>query len=451
MNTAQTAPDRTLLAAERAVLGSALLEPQEALPLAAQILAPAHFATTQHAEIWAAMLAMQEGGTPIDLRTLGAELARRGSFESSGGWAYLNGLDVPTAAHIERYARDVLRAARTREQIRYLQRALYAAQEPDYEPDEGAGAIISHLTQETDARDVLTMSEVLLYVMEHADDDRNPLRTGAPSLDRWLDWLDEDGVVQLAATAGTGKTAAGMQMLLAEVRAGGYALMFSAEMGKSGIGKRILTHLSGANLRKQSRHWTDDEAIRFARGMELAGEWGGRWWLDDTPGIAVDLLVARARLFDLRARREQEIKGVPQRGLGVILVDYLQTLDPPRGEKSESLEKQVTEAGKRLTALAHRLNTRVVIITSLSNQGTTRYSGAVDFQVDARIYLEREKDSDLVEARIVKARDGETGTCRLRFDGKRYTYTDWGAEPWPEEPPDRSQGRRVAEERGRGG
>ncbi len=431
-----------VLASERSVIGSCLIEPREALPLAAQIVAPPHFLAPAHRHLFTVLLAMDEAGEPIDAQTIATEMERRKWLEDAGGVAAIVQLmsRTPTAAHVEKYARDVRRAAKTRQQIQDLQSALAAAQDPAYDPDAGAGKVVRRLTEETDSHDLTTMDVALAEASAQAAKECRPLVTGCGRLDGFVSWLPEDGVMQVSAPAGTGKTAWGMQALTQEIQRGGYALMFSAEMSRTAIARRVFAHLSGLDMRKPSDTWTGEDVNKSLQVTQRLSDIGKRWWIDDTPNIPVDLLVARAHLVNLRAKQAQERAGEEPRGLDLILVDYLQTLGVRRGEKPESLEQQVTQAGQNLTALARRLSTRVIIITSLAKDGGTRYSGAVDFQVDLRITLERpDPAGDLVNAKIVKARDGEQGAVTLRFNGKTYTYADSNAPPPAEAPPKRGR------------
>lgn len=384
---------------------------------------------------------MDEAGEPIDTQTVAAELERRKWLEDAGGVAYLTGAmaHLPTTAHVEKYARDVLMAAKTRKQVQDLQAALAAAQDPAYDPDSGAGRLVRRLTEDTDARELVTMDVAIAEAMAQAACDRRPVLTGAGRLDEAIAWLPEDGVMQVSAPAGTGKTAWGMQVLTQESLRGGYALMFSAEMSRTAIGRRTIKHL-GESWLLRTDEWAEADTERSQQAVKGLSDKVKRWWIDDTPNIPVDLLVARAHLVNLRAKQAQERTGEVPRGLDLILVDYLQTLGVTRGERPESLEQQVTQAGQTLTALARRLHTRVMIITSLAKDGGTRYSGAVDFQVDLRLVLERpDPAGDLVYAKIVKARDGEQGTVTLKFDGKTYSYANSDAPPPQNDaPPERS-------------
>ena len=98
--------------AEQSVLGSILIDPEAVLKVA-DFLRPADFYRQQHADIYEAMLGLHGQREPIDLVTLGDELARRDRLEPVGGPAYLASLmnAVPTAVHVEHYGRIVERKA----------------------------------------------------------------------------------------------------------------------------------------------------------------------------------------------------------------------------------------------------------------------------------------------------------------------------------------------------
>jgi len=98
--------------AEQSVLGSILIDP-EAILKVADFLHPPDFYRQQHSDIYEAMLGLHGQREPIDLVTLGDELARRDRLEPIGGAAYLASLMnmVPTAVHVEHYGRIVERKA----------------------------------------------------------------------------------------------------------------------------------------------------------------------------------------------------------------------------------------------------------------------------------------------------------------------------------------------------
>jgi len=69
--------------AEQSVLGSILIDP-EAILKVADFLHPPDFYRQQHADIYEAMLGLHGQREPIDLVTLGDELARRDHLTSVG-------------------------------------------------------------------------------------------------------------------------------------------------------------------------------------------------------------------------------------------------------------------------------------------------------------------------------------------------------------------------------
>src|SRR5258708_8211327 len=104
--------------AEQGVLGSLVIDP-EAIAQIADTLHVGDFYRDVHGVIYGAMLHLYERRTPADFITLCDELARSGSLEEVGGMTYIDQLtdEVPTSAHVEHYARIVIKAAEYRQLI----------------------------------------------------------------------------------------------------------------------------------------------------------------------------------------------------------------------------------------------------------------------------------------------------------------------------------------------
>jgi len=116
-----TALDRGVpqnIEAEEAVLGAILID-DDALYKVASFLRPEHFYVERNGWIYQAFLNVSERREPIDVLTVCDELERRGQLQDSGGAAYITSLlnAVPTAIHVEHYARLVERAAVLRQLI----------------------------------------------------------------------------------------------------------------------------------------------------------------------------------------------------------------------------------------------------------------------------------------------------------------------------------------------
>ncbi|MDE2099034.1 MAG: hypothetical protein KGL39_17400 [Patescibacteria group bacterium] len=445
--------------AEAATLGSLLLEPSN-VPIVGAIIEPRDFRTEPHRAIFGALTEMAAAGEGIGFDTVAARLEKRGKLDAAGGIAYLMRLlnETPTAAHAEDRAREVKRASEARKHSALAIKWAAKAKSADYDPDANAGELVRILTAHSEARKMRTIADVMLETMTDADSPHPPIRTGIMGLDALFAGLDRGMVAVVLAKPGVGKTALGMQLVTSEARGGAYCQIFSAEMAGTSLGYRWLAHATGVDRQwiwanGQARNVSEDDELRWkaiSSATESYSTIGPRLMIDDTSQISIDLLVMRAHLADRLARQHQADHGIEQTGLDTILVDYLQLLRGSQDAKDgETREMQVTAASQALVALAKSLDCRIVLIASLSNSGTTRYSGGVDYDVDIRVTLDPADDGDPEHliARVTKSRDGPKGDIHLRYIGARYEYRDYGAAPNPDPPPDRSQGRRVAEER----
>ncbi len=103
------------VAAERAVLGAAMLAPGVVGELASR-LGPDDFYRPAHAALWQALCELHAAGTPTDPVAVAAHLAEAGTLGRVGGAPYLHTLmqSVPTAANAGHYAGIVAEHARRR-------------------------------------------------------------------------------------------------------------------------------------------------------------------------------------------------------------------------------------------------------------------------------------------------------------------------------------------------
>lgn len=122
--------------AERAVLGSCLLEREAILFVRNQVGAD-EFYLEKHGMIYEAILSCVEDRRPPDLITVAAELRRLDRLELVGGAHFLNDLqtETPTAVHAVHYAKIVRRAARQRRLIELGAQITAAAYNESLDPD----------------------------------------------------------------------------------------------------------------------------------------------------------------------------------------------------------------------------------------------------------------------------------------------------------------------------
>ena len=96
------------LDAERSALGAMFLD-KEAIYRAMEILRPDDFYKDAHRHIYQTVLDLANKGEPVDLVTVTEALRQSKRLDEVGGVAYLTELAnaVPTAAHIDHYARII--------------------------------------------------------------------------------------------------------------------------------------------------------------------------------------------------------------------------------------------------------------------------------------------------------------------------------------------------------
>src|SRR6202012_3540074 len=113
------------------------------------------------------------------------------------------------------------------------------------------------------------------------------------------------------------------------------------------------------------------------------------FYIDETGGLSIAQLAARAR----RLKR--------QRGLDLIVVDYIQLLSGSARKQSESRVQEVTEITTNLKALAKELNVPIMALSQLSRQvesrddkrpqlSDLRESGSIEQDADVVMFVFRE-------------------------------------------------------------
>jgi len=129
-----------------------------------------------------------------------------------------------------------------------------------------------------------------------------------------------------------------------------------------------------------------------------------------------------------------------ERGIKLLIVDYLQLMSPTSTKTSDSLVQQVTEISRSLKGLARELEVPVIALSQLSRAveqrggkprlSDLRDSGSIEQDADVVMFIHREDkrnpESDrpnVAEILIEKHRNGPTGKTELYFDEKRATFT----------------------------
>jgi replicative DNA helicase len=452
--------------AEQALLGAVLVN-NEAFYRVSDFLEPAHFFEPVHRRIFEVAAQLIRGNkvaTPVTIKTyLPADLAI-GDINLAQYLARL-AAEATTIINAEDYGRTIHDLA--------LRRALILIGEDMVNLAYEAPADVTPAAQIQDSEQRLydlaergqydggfhAFETALLSAIDMAsaaykrDGHLSGLASGLDDLDRLMGGLQASDLVILAGRPAMGKTALATNIAFNVARAwrgevqpdgamktvdGGIVGFFSLEMSSEQLATRIVAEQSGvpsADIRRGKI--TEDQ---FARIVDASREMQRvPLYVDQTGGLTVAQLAARAR----RLKR--------QRGLDLLVIDYIQLLQGSSRRGSENRVQEVTEITNNLKALAKELQVPILALSQLSRQvenredkrpqlADLRESGSIEQDADVVLFVYREEyylknrmpkegteeffkwvaEIDEVhgvaEVIIGKQRHGPTGTVKLQFE-----------------------------------
>ena len=290
------------------------------------------------------------------------------------------------------------------------------------------------------------------------------IATGFKDLDRNMGGLQSSDLVIIAGRPSMGKTAFATNIAFHVARAfkseqrpdgseqvtdGAVVGFFSLEMSAEQLATRIVSEQASIPSERIRRGKIEREEFdRLVEASQMLQTLP--LFIDQTGGITVAQLAARAR----RLQR--------QKGLGLIIVDYLQLLSGSSRRASEGRVQEVSEITTGLKALAKELNVPIIALSQLSRQvenredkrpqlADLRESGSIEQDADVvmfvfreEYYTERQQPREgtpehltwqdemaqvegLAEIIIGKQRHGPTGTVRLQFRADVTRFADYAA------------------------
>ena len=281
------------------------------------------------------------------------------------------------------------------------------------------------------------------------------IATGLTDLDAKMGGLQQSDLIILAGRPGMGKTALATNIAYSVAKAyeqgdvrpdgqretvnGGIVGFFSLEMSAEQLATRIISEQTGIPSNKIRRGAIDEADFEKIKDVSIELQ-SLPFYVDETGGLSVGQLCARAR----RLKR--------QRGLDLLVVDYLQLLQGSTRRSSENRVQEITEITTKLKALAKELNIPILALSQLSRQvearedkrpqlADLRESGSIEQDADVVLFVfreeyyhqmrkpteaNREKFSEwlaegervegMAEVIIGKQRHGPTGTVELQFE-----------------------------------
>jgi replicative DNA helicase len=431
------------LEAERGALGSAILD-NETIPDLIEVLrGPEDFYRGAHQVWWRSILRLYEQGSPCDAVTLLEDMTRHGEWEQAGGDdTFAEILDgTPHAANAKYYAQIVRQKAVARELLQaagLVQEEAYSdsfTAEELIERAEGRLFAVGEAHEVHRSTDLAAAAGLVLDAIDRRLAGQLPgLPTGYADLDDIIDVLKPGQLIVVAARPGMGKSAWVINLCEAQARERRASLLVSLEMGREEIAARFVSGRSGVPAEKfrHVKRLTEDDrrALERARAEFHAVP----LLIDDSPGLTAAAIAASAR----RAVRRQDAR--------LIVVDYLQLVDPGDSGRNANREQQVAGMSRRLKELARQLRVPVIVVSQLNRNPENRPdprplmkdlrdSGQIEQDADIILFLHRPeyyKPGDrpgVAEVIVAKNRNGPTGLAQLVWRKELMRFENYAPEP----------------------
>ena len=430
------------LEAERALLGSIMMRP-EVVHEIIDLVSDRSFYSDRHRLIWGSMLELHNKATPIDLLSLSSKLKEKELLETTGGMTYLTELvqSVPSSANAKHYAEIIQKKQLMRDLIdasEYIGN-LGFDQDGDLEEtlDKAEKRIFDVTNFAGSQHKFIALKDTLVEAWERLEklhETRGELRgipTGYKELDNKLAGFQKSDLIILAARPSMGKTSLALDIARKAAVSHNISVgIFSLEMSSQQLVDRMLSaeaNVDSWKLRTGHNLSIDHDFKAIRDAMDRLSK--APIYIDDQ--AANNILKMRAVARRLKS----------EKGLGLIVVDYLQLMVPTNARHNDNMVQQVTEISRSLKQLARELEVPVLALSQLSRAveqrgeggrpklSDLRDSGSIEQDADVVMFIHREdkynKESDrpnIAKIMIEKHRNGATGFIELYFDGKTTSF-----------------------------
>lgn len=432
------------IVAEQAVLGAPLLDADVVAKLV-ETLRPEMFYVRQNGEIFAEMMRLFTGGTPVDFITLLSAVQAADIFETEEeAKVYLTQLaeTVPSLTHTDNYVKIIVEKYRVRQLMNAAKSILEQTGE-ETNADlllESAEQKIYEIRSGRDTSALTPINSVIMDTYAHLQEISGPNRekylgipTGFSYLDTLLTGLGRSDLLILAARPGMGKTSFALNIATNVAKRQDVPVaFFSLEMTKDQLVSRILSSEAAID---SSAFRTGELSTADWEDLAHASEVMARThiFLDDTSNITIPEMKAKIRRINQDPARPN---------IGLIMIDYLQLMSS--GKRTENRVQELSDITRNLKIMAKELNVPVIALSQLSRSAEKnrtdhrpmlsdlRDSGSIEQDADVVLFLYREAyyndgedaDATTAECIVAKNRHGGTGKVDLAWDGVHTRFTD---------------------------
>ncbi len=434
--------------AEQSVLGGLMLDNDSVASVEDRVAAD-DFYRHEHRLIFLAITALSSAAKPYDVITVAEWLRDAGHMDKAGGLPYLAALldNTPTAANIAAYA-DIVRS---RSVLRQLIRAGTDIADRAFVPEGRQSDELLDLAESQvfeianqhgrgrqayrDIKELAAGALERIDALFHQGSPITGVATGFTDFDELTAGLQTSDLVIVAGRPSMGKTAFAINIAEhAALQDGHTVAIFSMEMPGEQLAMRMISSLGRVDQHKvRTGKLSEDDWPRLVSAVGLLSE-KAKMFIDDTPALTPGELRARCR----RLSRD--------RGLGLVIVDYLQLMQVPGTKENRATE--ISEISRSLKALAKELRVPVVALSQLNRSleqrpnkrpvmSDLRESGAIEQDADVIVFIYRDEvydpespDKGVAEIIVGKQRNGPIGTVRMTFLGQYTRFESFAADSY---------------------
>lgn len=409
-------PHFSAISSERTFIGSVVNGDARAT---GHTLKPSDFSDAFCREVFSACLQLEVQGKQADLITLFDMFPKI----DSDALITLTQEAAGAGALAEQYAANIRNAAQRQKIIEFFLRAAQTARDASQPMEEivsKARIYLDEVAAQSAPNGITIGTDAFVdFALWLENGERKAsIPTGFPGLDVKLNGgLQGGGLYVIGARTSVGKSSFMSNIATNALRNGARVLYVSIEMPDRENIMRMVSTVSGVSLGRinNSDTLSPGDHISIAEVYSLLP--GNNFWL-----------ASKARTPESIRRAALQMRA--QAGLDLIVVDYIQILQPD--SKTSSRVEALGQITMALKLLAMELDVPVLTAAQVNRGGVQngsaprlsdlRESGSIEQDADVVILLHRpdgqEKESKKrIEIALAKNRQGSTGSSNLIFDG----------------------------------
>lgn len=420
--------------AERQILG-AVLQDSIAVDDATAILTGADFMDARLGEVFDVIARLASAGDPHDVVSVTSEMGQRAGKIDAPMMLWELVRTCTTYANAGHYA-DIVRDASMRRKVAAAATEMAVSVDAD---DASALEIVNAARAKLDALVVdndtdVSNSAAVYKALESLDapaGDPTPWRGLTHILSGWK----PQAFYIVGARTSVGKSVVALNATLDMARRGKTAVLFSLEMSRDEVYLRMLSNVAGVDgMRIQRRELTDEHWQKLAQAAEHIA--GLPIVVDDRANLSIAQIRSKVRTL----QREGDV--------GLVVVDYLGKVRPPRDAMRQDRRIQVDAIAWGHKEMSRELNVPVLAMSQLNRNiegraekmptlSDLRESGGQEQDADVVILMhraisEQHGDPSELHLHVAKNRHGATASMRMIFRG-HYSRADEEINPFTNE------------------